>query len=336
MTGLNKNAMAKAISVVVSQYGLAVLADANRFKAAILDLMIDGNLKVEQDLLIAYVNTGWFGRDLVKVADMPGEDKERILRVSSKMFTQEYGFTPDRVNMILQAFSIGLGWQVKLENYLVAEQIINNSGSTQTIVSINTFQVGHQVSFGGRQWSVIDIVDDSSLLISDQIVAVGIPYNLDVHKRLQKSLWETCSMRQWLNTQFFQEFSKAEQAKIKSKTIAAHSNPWYGTDTGNQTTDKVFLLSIPEVIRYFGDSGGIGHRPPNATYLSDRFNKARRAKYDGDYAWWWLRTPGGYAGFVSYVCANGRIMLHGEPAFRDGGIDINGLPGVRPAIWMQS
>lgn len=336
MTGLNKNAMAKAISVVVSQYGLAVLADANRFKAAILDLMIDGNLKVEQDLLIAYVNTGWFGRDLVKVADMTVEDKERILRVASKKFTQEYGFTPDRVNLILQSFSVGLGWQVRLGNLLTAEQIVNAPGKIQTMISVNTIQVGHQVSFGGRNWNVLDFGSDSVLIISEQIVAAGIPYNVDPYRSLQPATWETCSLRTWLNTQFIQEFSKEEQAKIKLRTIPAHSNPWYGTVPGNKTSDKIFLLSISEVIRYFGDSGGMTHIRPGEACFSDRFNKVRRAKYDGDYTWWWLRTPGGYSGFVSYVGADGKIFPFGEPAFDDGVIADAGLPGVRPAIWIKT
>ena len=37
-------------------------------------------------------------------------------------------------------------------------------------------------------------------------------------------------------------------------------NPWYGTRGGNTTTDKIFLLSLEEVVKFFGDSGDLKNR----------------------------------------------------------------------------
>lgn len=65
--------------------------------------------------------------------------------------------------------------------------------------------------------------------------------------------WETCTLRQWLNNNFFNAaFSGYERAMIPTVTVSADENPEYSTDHGNATQDRVFLLSIDEANKYFG------------------------------------------------------------------------------------
>ena len=62
-------------------------------------------------------------------------------------------------------------------------------------------------------------------------------------------------MRKWLNGTFISNaFSSDEQNMIQSTTVTADKNPSYSTSPGNNTTDKVFLLSITEVNQYFSSN----------------------------------------------------------------------------------
>ena len=56
-------------------------------------------------------------------------------------------------------------------------------------------------------------------------------------------------------------------------------NPWFDSKGGDNTTDKVFLLSLDEVIKCFCDSGQLRDNPPaQKMWLSDpSYNKDRRA-----------------------------------------------------------
>lgn len=74
--------------------------------------------------------------------------------------------------------------------------------------------------------------------------------------------WETSTIRSWLNgykasynanginyssNNFIgKAFTSAEQKAINQVTVVNHDNPEYETEGGNDTKDKVFLLSIEE------------------------------------------------------------------------------------------
>jgi hypothetical protein len=89
-----------------------------------------------------------------------------------------------------------------------------------------------------------------------------------------------------------------------------------GSDTGNDTDDYIFLLSLEEVVRYFGDSGQLANGPSeNRNAIDDQYNEARIA-YDFG-GWWWLRSPGG-----------GDIGVSGTRVDDD-------YHGVRPALWIN-
>jgi hypothetical protein len=107
------------------------------------------------------------------------------------------------------------------------------------------------------------------------------------------------------------------------------NNQWFGTDGGRDTTDKIFLLSIEEVVRCFGDSGQTKNKNPNSEwYISDTFNKERVAAYGGKAWWWWLRSPGYLGNCAAHVGTGGRLSVYGSSVIRDVG-------GVRPALWLN-
>lgn len=190
-------------------------------------------------------------------------------------------------------------------------------------------QVGSTIKFGKYDWQVLDVQEDKALLLADKVTHVNVPY----HITCEGVTWETCSLRKWLNNEFFhQEFTKEEQEKIALATIQNESNQWYSTQGGGETSDNIFLLSISEVVHYFGDSGQLINRPGKGTsYIDDRYNNARITNSIGKekIAWWWLRTPGirNHAAFINY---DGWLLIHGYRIDNN-----NSCGGVRPAILLK-
>lgn len=144
--------------------------------------------------------------------------------------------------------------------------------------------------------------------------------------------WETCTLRGWLNGTFYNTaFSQTEQGRIATTKVRNEDNPGYGTEGGNDTEDKVFLLSIGEVLNYFDPD-------------PDAYDPARRAKVtayakaqggyvsiDSGYAgigWWWLRAPG-------CDCLGAAVVDYGGDVYRSGdGVYSLGAV-VRPAFWLN-
>ena len=143
--------------------------------------------------------------------------------------------------------------------------------------------------------------------------------------------WETCSLRKWLNGTFINNaFSTAEQNMIQSTTVTADKNQWYiTTSPGNNTTDKVFLLSITEANKYFKSDEARKCAPTDyaiaqGAWTNDSYKTGGRAT-----CWWWLRSPGVYGSdFAARVLRSGNVYFDG--------IDVNyGGGAVRPALWIN-
>ena len=132
-----------------------------------------------------------------------------------------------------------------------------------------------------------------------------------------------CSLRKWLNGPFINNaFSSDEQEMIRSTTVTADKNPSYNTSTGNETTDKAFLLSITEAEKYFSSESA---RQCQAT----AYAKECHSRTDGKgYCWWWLRSPGRSPQLTAYVDRVGSVDYSGNH------MD-DGIVAVRPALWID-
>lgn len=125
------------------------------------------------------------------------------------------------------------------------------------------FAVGNYVTFGrypqtkaGKdktpiEWLVLARDGNKALLISRYGLDAQ-PYNKDN----TSVTWETCTLRTWLNGMFYNKaFSSAEQAAILTTNVDNSKSQCYSgwnTSGGNNTQDKVFLLSYAEASKYFG------------------------------------------------------------------------------------
>lgn len=234
----------------------------------------------------------------------------------------------------------------KVENegaYLDAE----NAQSFVDLRTVNDepqFVVGNLVTFGTYQqktdnmdptpieWLVLDRDGSKVLLISR--------YGLDVqpyHGQWTKVTWETCSLREWLNNTFFNEaFDPKEQEAILTTDIdnsIAQGYSKYVTDGGNDTQDKLFLLSYAEANKYFGvDGNNIGNEKAAIEATGYALQQgATTGSIKGftegkEYGSWWLRSPGMEQEFVYFVNDHGALW--------ECEVCLDEIL-VRPAIWLD-
>lgn len=194
------------------------------------------------------------------------------------------------------------------------------------------------------KWRVLSNADGKLFLLSDQ--------NLDVfeyHKEYEAVTWETSTMRSWLNglannkgngenaidytnDNFLDTaFSASEQVAIADTTVVNNDNPSYGTEGGNNTTDKVFLLSIEEAQNTaYGFTNNTNstdtRKATNTAYVADGGKIGTSGMYDvGAADYWWLRSPGDHTYDAAYVRVHGSVGVYGINVLDD-------FIAVRPAF----
>jgi len=201
--------------------------------------------------------------------------------------------------------------------------------------------------FSGYEWLVLDVQDDKMLILSNKILE-SREFNEFSPVISLEANWEYCTLRAYLNGEFYENtFTKSEKSRIIETEIQNKNNQWFGNDGGNDTLDKVFLLSLEEIVQYFGDSGQLSSRLSDVTWhIDDEYNDARIAQHvggryaqrdredvytiiDADAPWkWWLRSPGNYPNGAVWVTDTGTVLVSGETHH-------NYSSGVRPAMWIS-
>ena len=195
---------------------------------------------------------------------------------------------------------------------------IKNSKAGDTYI-FGSYEQNNNKSDGKEEieWIVLK-KDGMSLLLISKYALDCKPYNTSN----TKVTWENCSLRKWLNGTFINNaFSADEQAMIQSTTVKASKNPYYSTDPGNSTTDKLFLLSIQEVIMYFGSDAARQCKGTDYCY-------AQGAKDRDERCYWWLRSPGYNSYMAEHIGTDGSIDNFGMA------VDY-GVYAVRPALWIN-
>lgn len=164
------------------------------------------------------------------------------------------------------------------------------------------------------KWRVIKCENGEALLLSD-IVLDKQKYN----KRLKKVTWEKSTLRKWLNKKFMNRaFSSSEQEAIHTTKVINEDNYYYKTDGGNDTLDKIYLLSLSETDEEkeygFTDSYGMTIKYSNYADLDD-------------YQYWWLRTPG------EKNISAAAVDMSGEAYVGGGESDME--LGIRPVLHLN-
>ena len=172
-------------------------------------------------------------------------------------------------------------------------------------------------------WDVLAEEGNRKLLLSRKAVA-KLPY----HDADEPVSWETCSLRAWLNGDFFRAaFNDYEKQHILKIPVTADRNTYCNTDAGNSTDDHVFLLSLPEVnalLRRKLSAKRKCEAAPADAPDADNDNKAA----DDTGCVWWLRSPGSEKNEAACVNGDGQISNFGLPATTP-------TIAVRPCIWVR-
>jgi hypothetical protein len=217
-----------------------------------------------------------------------------------------------------------------------------------------------KTKFGPYNWLVLERKGNTALLITENVLQ-SLRYDM------RKGTWEKCEIRKYLNGEFLETFSEADRARIIEVTNENADNPWFkptkdkemfyeGGTGGKPTKDKVFLLSLDEVCRYFGDSTAklgkcayqqaaegkfvpvdpASKKPPlkdgvELWAISDGNDKNRiaidPAKPKFKESHWWLRSPGNQNGCAANIDNEGKVWV--------GGHGKSSNYRLRPALWIK-
>lgn len=166
------------------------------------------------------------------------------------------------------------------------------------------------------KWRVLQSENGEAFLLSDVILDKQIYNENDKYVT-----WEKSSLRAWLNKKFINRaFSDEEKEKINITEIINQDNPVYGTEGGNNTFDKIFLLSLSEVSeQQDGEKYG---------FLDDEIRACGKSDFSKTGSWWWLRSPGYDSGYAAGVYDYGWVYRYGHDV---GSSD----DGVRPALHLN-
>lgn len=171
------------------------------------------------------------------------------------------------------------------------------------------------------KWKVLDVKGNKALIITEKCIEAKL-----FNDTQEKVTWEDCSLRKWLNNEFYSfAFSDEEQERILLSEIVSEDTSLLCAMGGTSfvTKDKVFVLSVQEAHKYFDADE------------SRRAIVTERAKLNGaDYdvfqgnGRWWLRTTFKDVGVAYAILFLGRVGDFGYPVSDEDGC-------IRPCMWIN-
>ena len=196
--------------------------------------------------------------------------------------------------------------------------------SVGDIVSFGCYEQDSDLENGPEaiEWIVLDCDEENHrVLLLSRFGLDTRPY----HSEYADVTWETCSLRAWLNDEFLSAaFSGDEQAAILFTAVDNSDAQGYSdndTTGGNDTEDRIFLLSLAEADRYL--EGRTGER---AIVTPTAYAAAGGAEIyeDGTASGWLLRSPGYQQNYVS---------TYGSVYYGCSADDATVV--LRPAVWVN-
>ena len=191
----------------------------------------------------------------------------------------------------------------------------------------------HYFRYEPIKWRVLSTDGNQALLLSD--IALD---DQRYHTASESVTWETSTLRSWLNgygawsnqqsVDYRQKnflgsaFTASEQAAIISTLLENTDNLSYGTEGGNNTTDKIFLLSESNVWNTDTAKAHGFVKDYNTHDEARRCQSSAYAKAMGMYSrtdtayagngLWWLRSPGRHDRYALSVDNDGQVYRVGD------------------------
>lgn len=214
------------------------------------------------------------------------------------------------------------------------------------------YKTYHYFKYEPIKWRVLNRNRNDALLLAD-IALDDQKYNTNY----EDVTWETSSMRSWLNgygvsvnqpkidysrKNFINSaFTSTQRNAIKTTNVVNNNNIDYGTAGGNNTSDKVFILSESEV---YNTATAEGYGFVKDSETDDEARRSRCStyayamgtyrSYDTEYTkyngniWWWFRSPGYDSSSAAGVDNDGCVSKVGSSVN-------NNIGDVRPALHLN-
>lgn len=210
----------------------------------------------------------------------------------------------------------------------------NNSTEDRTNQDNNGYTLGtYYFKWEPIVWRVIEKGSKDVYVLSHSILN-SQPYN----NYEENTSWENCSLRSWLNKTFiYAAFSKAEMEDITSSQIHVENCPSNGTSGGNDTIDKLWVLTYSELKNSaygfsttdadFDDArrvAGTDYAKCEGLFVETKTSEGQYGK-----SYWWQRTVGAELNKGSSVNPGGWLFNAGSDPVNDTSI------GVRPAFKLK-
>lgn len=210
------------------------------------------------------------------------------------------------------------------KDYGIRNPRVGNGVTTWDKVKFGSYYQDAEFEPEPIKWRVLSVDGDDAFLLADK--------NLDAklyNEERTSVTWETCTLRKWLNEDFYNEAFDADEKKaIKETAVTNEDNPYYNIEGGNDTKDKVYLLSISE-------AGNAAYGFDSEYQESFRTRESKNTDYAKvNNAWtsissntagngyWWLRSPGGSSynaasfGYAGYSSSYGDDVAYWNHAVR--------------------
>lgn len=177
---------------------------------------------------------------------------------------------------------------------------------------------------GGYLWRVLDVQGDKALVLSENIIGYKEYHKYGQNQEMPATTWEECILRNYLNGEFYNSLNSdfktlIVETKVKNPDTV---NPISSRveNGGNDTKDKIFLLSLDEYIQYLQNYDSY-----DCAYATQAFD------FYGTENHWWLRSPG------NDTLINGTRVAYVDSfgVKKDNGCTFNSTLGVRPALWLK-
>ncbi|MCR5205671.1 MAG: DUF6273 domain-containing protein [Lachnospiraceae bacterium] len=171
------------------------------------------------------------------------------------------------------------------------------------------------------EWIVLSKTKSQIFVVSKYVLDI-VPYNYDYLNDFMGTTWEKCTLRKWLNENFYNTAFNAEEKKlIKSTTVENFDNSVDGTKAGEDTVDKVFLLSMDDLVnKKYGFNKDYTKKDKNRICYPTKYCAVRKAlSYENkpntkDPEWYFLRTPADYYWSAVTVEFEGEVNPEGRQA----------------------
>ena len=198
----------------------------------------------------------------------------------------------------------------------------------------------HYFKYRPIKWRVLKVEGSVAFLMSD-IVLDNQRYN----QVTENVTWESSTIRSWLNgygatsnrqaidysnRNFIDSaFTFTQKAAIANTALENPDNIGYGTQGGNDTVDKLFLLSEEELYGSNGEVYGFvlvdnaqdeSRKCGGSVYAKAMGVWCGQGESNREKCRWWMRSPGFDSNYARYVNDDGSIWSYGwyVSSYNDG------------------